>query len=478
MKQTVKRLLSSALRSTPTLITLALLVVVAAVGHRTNWKMPAAASLVSSERPERDDWCMEHGVPESQCLICRGREPVPDGEPVAGESVPATGERAGEMVEKPRYVQLASAESVARAGVSVAAAETRAASRTIEANAELGYDMTRYAQLAPRASGSVVTVRVREGERVVAGSLLALVDSAEVGRAKAEFLQAAAQVGARGRGVERLRASTSAGFRNKADLVAAEAELREAEIRLLGARQSLVNLGLTPPEIQPGTVPDERELRFLGLPAELASELEPQATTGNLLPVVAPMEGVVIRRSAVAGELVDPSRVLFAVADTSRMWVTASLTPEEALEVAVGQEVRFTTDGQAGEPPASGKVIWVSPEVDERTRTVQVRAEVANPDGRLRAHSFGRASIVVEHTEGAVVVPSEALQWDAGTDVVFVRVNGSVFARREVSVGAKDGAFTQIRSGLRPGERVATAGSYVLTAQLNSDKLGAGCTDD
>lgn len=474
MKQIATLIARSLLRGLPTVLTLALLGAVAVVGHRLHWKMPTAASLVSSETPARSDWCMEHAVPESQCVICRGKPLVPDRE--RSPLILETGAPDG-TPEKPRPVQFATPESVSKAGVVTATAETRSIASVVTANAEVGYDMTRYTQVGSRAAGSVTMVRVQAGDRVKAGDLLALIDSAVVGTAKTEYLQAAAQVSARGVAVERLRTSTTAGFRNQADLVTAEAELKEAEIRLFNTQQNLINLGFMPPALTPGTIPSAKDLRLLGLPSAIGADLDADRTTANLLPIVSPLDGVVISRGIVPGELVESGKALFVVADTSRMWVTASLAPADARRVAIGQELTFTPDGVADEA-LSGRVVWMSTEVDEKARTVQVRAEIPNSDGRVLAHTFGRARIAVARAEAAVVVPAEAVQWDGIANVVFVRVNSTVFAARTVSIGAQEDGRVEIRAGLRSGEQVATAGSYVLVAQLNHEKLGAGCTDD
>lgn len=473
MKNTPSQILRSLASAAPTLLTLAALAGIAYVGHLTGWKMPAAKSLVSSEKPEKADWCMEHGVPESACLICRGRTPTPDetGSPLVLDPADAMGENAR------RPVQFASAEAVAQSGVTTAVATTQRVDHTVSAPAEVRYNMTRYAPVAPRVSGSIMMVRAETGQKVAAGEVLAIIDSAQVGAAKASLLQAAARVASSEQLAERLKASTSAGFRNQSDLIEAEATLREARIALFNARQALINLGLPAPAMMGSEVPSERDVQFLGLASGLASELDPTRTTANLIPLSSAIDGIVVSRSAVPGEVVDSSRALFVVADTSEMWVTADLTPADAARVAIGQTMRFQPEGGTGEP-VSGRVSWVSTEVDERTRTVQVRAVVPNPDGKLLANTFGRASIVLETDNAAVVVPSGAVQWDGRAHVVFVRVNSEVFAPRVVTLGPRAGEVTQILRGVRSGEAVAVSGSYVLVAQMNRDKLGAGCTDD
>lgn len=473
MTTVARRSTQAVLRGLPTLLTLAVLVAIAYVGHRYHWKLPSRTSLTAAA-PVREDWCMEHGVPESQCMICRGRTPVPDAE---GSSLTIDGQSGATEKTKPRIVQLATPGSVAKAGITTAPAEVRPASATLSANAEVGYDLSRFAEVSSRAGGSVAMVCVNAGDRVKAGDVLALIDAAAVGAAKAELLQAAAQVASRAAATERIRSSTSAGFRNQSDLVAAEAEVKEAQIRLFNAQQTLVNLGLgLPPEGARG-MPTADDVRLLGIPREIADQLDPVRTSANLLPVTAPLDGVVISRSIVPGVQVEAGKPLFSVADTSRAWVNIAVPPADASRVAVGQEVRFTPDGSQA-PAVVGQVTWISTEVDEKTRTVHVRAEFPNPDGRLLAHSFGRAAIVTERREGAVVVPREAVQWDTTGALVFVRVNSTVFVARNVTTGVIDEAFVEIVSGVRAGERVATGGSYVLVAQLNNDKLGAGCTDD
>lgn len=468
------RVAQAVLRGAPTVLTLGLLGLVAFAGHRMHWKMPSRASLVSSEAPARKDWCMEHAVPESQCVICKAKTPVPDAE---GSPMTLSGSAEGEGGAKPRPVQFATPESVVKAGVATAKAESRPMAAVVSANAEVGYDMTRYAQVGSRAPGNVTMVRVQAGDRVKAGNLLALIDSTAVGTAKTDYLQAAAQVSARAAAAERLRTSTTAGFRNQADLIAAEADLKDAEIRVFNTQQSLVNLGFTPPALAAGAIPSAKDLRLLGLPPAMVADLDADRTTANLLPVVSPLDGVVISRGIVPGELVESGKTLFVVADTSRMWVTASLAPADARRIAIGQELVFMPDGVPDET-VSGRIAWVSTEVDEKTRTVQVRAEIPNSDGRVLAHTFGRARIAIARADAAIVVPREAVQWDGTANVVFVRVNPTVFVARTVSLGAHEDGVIEIRSGLRPGERVVTAGSYVLVSQLNHEKLGAGCTDD
>jgi multidrug efflux pump subunit AcrA (membrane-fusion protein) len=143
--------------------------------------------------------------------------------------------------------------------------------------------------------------------------------------------------------------------------------------------------------------------------------------------------------------------------------------------------VRYQPDGT--DAVHEGKVTWISTDVDSQTRTVRVRAELSNDDGRLRNESFGRGEIVLREETDAIVVPEESLQWDGSSNVVFVRDAGffekdrpKFFVTRSVRPGVRKDGMVEIIAGVLPGEVIASKGSDVLRAQLLRSNLGAGCT--
>jgi len=320
------------------------------------------------------------------------------------------------------------------------------------------------------------------------GEVLALVDAAEVGKAKAEFLQAVVQLDLKRDAAARLnRAAASI---PEAQRVQAEADCREAETRLQAAEQALLNLGL-PVRANDlkglGTDGLRRRLQFLGLPESVARRLDAETATANLLPVVTPLDGVVVARDVVAGEVVDAAKVLFVVADVRRMAVTLSLRPEDAGLMRLGLPVRFRPDGGAAE--ATGTVSWISTAADEKTRTVKARALLPNDGGGLRANTFGQGRVILRDEPAAVVVPNDAVHWEGDCFVVFVRDKNylaeraknylaerapKVFHVRTVRLGVRDADAAEIIAGVLPGEFVATKGSGALLSELRKDNLGEG----
>lgn len=430
------------------------------------------------------DWCKEHGVPESNCTICHPELAVKDGQPVASSGPTVTLDPATKPTRDPATcqthairIQFASADAVKKAGVALAPVEERPMADYVSGNGEIMYDQTRVAQVAARLPGAAWRVHAQVGQWVHQGDALALVDAAEVGRAKAELLQAAALVEVRTKALERSRTSVEKRFGTEAELQEAEALLKEAKIRFFNARQALINLGFSVPNGQTDGATLERSIQFLGLPETIAKDLDPDSTTANLIPVVAPFEGAVVSRQVAVGEVVEPSKPLFVIADTRRMWLTIDVAQEHAPRVAIGQEAIFRPTTQPDEQ-ARGTVAWISTAADDKTRTVRVRVDLDNPDGKLLAHTFGTVRIVVRKTATAVAVPNEAIHWEGCCNVVFVRLTDEIFQTRKVKLGPRNGGFTEVLVGVLPGEVIATAGSFVLKSELLKSNLGAGCVDD
>jgi cobalt-zinc-cadmium efflux system membrane fusion protein len=499
----------------------AILAGVAFWGHQTHW------TFVGDVDPSKPDakagWCAEHSVPEELCIECKaGLKPAmkdfgwceehgvaqcPLHHPeVAQTKEPASVEPADlDRAQKAlallpraannsrcllhqRRIQFASPEAIEKAGIDIALVQRidrKPIVEAVTANGEIIYDQTKLAHLSGRAAGTVWRVFKQTGDRVKQGDLLALVDAAEVGRAKSQFLETLADVRVRIALVDKLRPLKEQGGISGRKLTEAEAELQSAEIKLRTAQQALLNLGLSVDANDYDNV-DLREIakrvQHLGISEDLGGGEGKELTSSNLLPIRAPLDGIVVERHAVPGEVVDTDARLLSVADTSRMWLMLHVRQEEISSVHMNQPVLFRATGDARRPEVEGKVAWIDTSVDEATRTIQVRVELANNDGQLRANTFGAGRIVLREEPGAIIVPSEAVHWDGCCHVVFVRDKDyfnkdapKFFHVRKVRLGVEQDGMREIIVGLLPGEVVASKGSNVLESQLLKAKLGEGC---
>jgi len=497
----------------PTLIVFALLGGVLYVGHHTEWKLPKFSSLLGKSAELPDDWCTEHLVPESQCIECKpelypkhkpfgfcrehgvaecvidhpelaqvkGEPQVPKYDTLAAIALMARPENNSRNTLHLSRVQFPSADSVLRAGIDVDVVQERPMRDAITANGEIIFDPTRVAHLSTKVPGSVAAVFKTIGDTVTGGDILALVDASQVGQIKSQFLQAVVQHQLRLTTVERLRPITSGAIPQRT-IIEAESALQEAKVALIAARQSLSNLGFDLPDGVETTDAEKLadDLRFLGIPSFVVASLPAGTKTANLIPVRAPYDGVLITSEVVAGEVVDTTTPLFTVAAPDRMWLLLNVRQEDAKYVRRDLPVVFKTDDGSAE--FRGVVSWISPAVDQQTRTLQVRVVVSNSDGKLRDKTFGTGQIVLREEPNSIVVPREALQSTSDAHFVFVRdkhyfEEGSpkFFHVRQVRIGARDGQFVELLAGALPGEIVATKGSAVILAQLLRSSLGAGC---
>jgi cobalt-zinc-cadmium efflux system membrane fusion protein len=444
----------------PTTLSLAFLGLVAVWGARHDWQAPAVASF----------WKHAGEEEKSESVKPKSAEVESDLGPafVGGLAWVAAFPHGHQRIVFP------SEEAVSKAGLRWVPAEERAMTEYVPAIGMIDYDPSTYAHLATRAPGTVWRVEKQIGEPVRKGEVLALVESSDVGKVKADFLTSLTQYDLRSKALQRMQgASASIAERT---LRESEAVVHESRIRLFSDQQALLNLGLAVRVDDLLKKTDEqrvRELRLLGLPNELRSDPNADTLTANLLPVAAPFDGQIVQRNAAKGEAVTSLKPLFVVADLRQVHLEMAVDPADVAKLRVGQEVTFTPrDG--GIAPATGKLAHIGPEVDEKTRKVWVHAEAENPDGRLRPHSYGNGKIVVREEPHAVVVPAEAIQPDGRHHLVFVRSSAeAVFQIRHVRPGLRSGDRVEV-SGVRPGEEVVTTGSHALVGQVNKDRLGEG----
>jgi cobalt-zinc-cadmium efflux system membrane fusion protein len=416
------------------------------------------------------DWCGEHGLPESQCGTChpgRGEahakamaggdaQPLPPGDisVVPDDDTPRTS-RAPSVTcatEKMR-VQLASPEVAKVAGFRFETIARRKVVETLTAGAELAFVPSGYARHAARVAGTVREVRHDLGDTVAAGEVLAVLDAPELGAVKAEILQTREVADLARRNLERERKALERGLALQHDVYAAETTLAEANVALTAAKQRLRNLGVAEADVE---------------------KLVAAGDTSSTLQVVALVAGRVVERDAIVGEVVDTTRSLFAVADTSTMWALLDIREADAPRVAVDQGVVLQFGGSGAERVA-GKVSWISPRVEPSTRTVKVRVALPNPDGELRAGAFGTAEVALHQGEPLPAVPKSAVQWEGCCNVAFVRRSDTVFLPRKLRLGADLGDHWAVLSGLAEGDVVVTDGSFLLKTEIRKESIGAGC---
>jgi cobalt-zinc-cadmium efflux system membrane fusion protein len=458
MNSSLRALAAGVAAHAPTAVAVVFLAVVAAWGAKYGWQAPAFASL----------W--------QQPVDRRPSEPnKPAGVEVADDPTPLFLGGSGWAAAFPhghQRVVFPSEDAVRKAGIQSATADERPLAEYVLANGMIDYDPTTYAHLATRAPGTVWRVEKQIGQPVRQGEMLALVECAEVGRVKSDFLNSLTQYDLRSQTLKRMQ-QAGASIAERL-LRESEAAVHESRIKLFADQQALLNLGFAV-RIDDLLKKDDagrvRELRLLGLPAELQVGPGADTLTANLLPVVAPFDGRIVQRNAAIGEAVTSLKPLFVVADLRQVHLEMAVEPGDVGRLRVGQPVTFTPS--VGDiAPATGRLAHIGPEVDEKTRKVWVHAEAENLDGRLRPHTFGSGRILVREEPRAVVVPADAVVSDGTRRLVFVRSSAEAFFQaRHVRTGLHEGGRVEV-TGVRTGEEVVTTGSHALLSEILKDRLG------
>uniref|UniRef100_C6E8C1 Efflux transporter, RND family, MFP subunit n=1 Tax=Geobacter sp. (strain M21) TaxID=443144 RepID=C6E8C1_GEOSM len=224
-----------------------------------------------------------------------------------------------------------------------------------------------------------------------------------------------------------------------------------------------------------GLVSSARQrLKLMGVRDEQIARLEKAGHPNIKLPIYTPLSGVVIEKMVQEGQYVDLGMPLFSIADLSRVWVEVEVYENEFAFVKMGQRVEILSQSYLGKT-FSGRVSFIYPFLDPKTRTVKVRVELANPGLKLKPDMFVNAQIKAP-LGNTLVIPTTALMDTGKRQVVWVESQPGMFEPRDVQVGARVGDKVQILSGLNRGDKVAASGGYLIDSesQLSAGSGGGG----
>ena len=378
--------------------------IVASVLDRLGWRTDADPVAGDGEMGDQGDM-VDMAMPGS----------MPDATAATAEPIPVGLSRAEVNID-PRRQQLI--------GVRTAPVERRVLTKPIRAVGTVRYDETRLADVNVKVAGWIEELYVEyTGQFIEAGQPLFTVYSPVLLTTQQEYLLALESR-------DHLRDSQIADARVYAD-------------RLVDAAR--------------------RRLALWDLPPEEIQALEDGREPHRTMPFRSPVGGFVIEKRVIRGQYVSAGASLYTVADLSAVWVEADLYEEELPLVREGARATVTLDAYPGEQ-FRGRVIFIYPYVEERTRTVRVRFAFANPRGRLKPGMYADVTLDVALGEG-VVVPTNALLDSGAEQHVFVSQGDGYFEPRSVVVGRRLGYTIQILDGLEAGEVVATSATFFIDSE-------------
>lgn len=191
---------------------------------------------------------------------------------------------------------------------------------------------------------------------------------------------------------------------------------------------------------------------------------------GKPLELKAPIDGAIIDRPAVVGELVDKGTPIYTISDPLHLWVIAQIKERDIALVEVGQEATFTVLARPNER-FTGKVARIGNQVQPDSRTLEVRIETENPEGKLKPGMFADVAITTAVLRDALVIPERAVQSDQERQIVFVSLGKGKFEKRVVQLGKQQGETVQVLDGLKEGEKIVTQGSFIVKSEMLKGEL-------
>src|SRR5574343_588877 len=277
---------------------------------------------------------------------------------------------------------------------------------------------------------------------------LARLNSSELSSQQLAYLKARAQLELNRRNAERAKSLF------EADVIgAAELQRRESEFQISLAE----------------TRAAADQLLLLGVSRAAIDRLAKHGAVDSVTPVVATMNGVVVERKLAQGQVVQPADALFVVADLSRLWAVAQVPEQQVSQVKTGQSVRIEVPA-LGHEKLIGKLIFVGQTIDPETRTVLVRTELDNRDGRLKPAML--ASMLIEAKPvDRLVVPASAVVRQNDEDHVFVAEGDGIFRLVKVKLGPEQGGVRAALSGLKGGEKLVVDGAFHLNNERNRKEM-------
>jgi Cu(I)/Ag(I) efflux system membrane fusion protein len=322
------------------------------------------------------------------------------------------------------------ADAARTAGIKTETVQVRTFHPAVKASGTVALNQKKYVKVTPRVIGRVEKVFAFEGDRVQAGQDLFWLWSPDLMAAQAEYLQILARVPTG----EKPPASE-------------DEKLHEGLLRST-----------------------EAKLKIMGFEDADLAALRTNRRALPVLAIRAPISGTVVEAEAAVGTAAETGTCLCAVADLTSLWVQVNVFEVDLASVEVGDKVELNVTAYPGEA-FLGTLTLVGAFIDEATRTVKGRVEVANSAGRLKPGMFGEVRIIAKHPVTMLSVPERAVRTIAGKAVVFLPGPGGTFVRRDIRKGRTVEEYVEVLEGLKEGESVVTDGSFDIKAEMLKSTL-------
>jgi membrane fusion protein, heavy metal efflux system len=377
-------------------------------------------------------------------LTACGQRPAP-----APEEAPASGAARG----APKEIRV-SPELQKKWGLVTGPVERLTVTGAVTLPGVIALNQQRTSLISSPIEGRVTSVGADLGDQVRAGQPLAVLHSPALAQAQTTFLQANARRAVARRELDRAKELLKDEAIQQKEFLRRQAEFDAATTEYGLAESQLHSLGWDHPQL------DALVQKASRAGSDLSDLVDPTLT------LRAPIDGRVITRDVLAGEHVQPDKLLFTVSDLSTVWAVLDAREKDLPGLATGGHVGITSEVYGGRT-FPGRLARVGDVVDEKMRTIKVRVELSNPDFLLKPNMFVQGALESRGGSREVMgVPEAAIQTIEGEPAVFVLGPGGGFSVKPVAVGERVGAKRAITGGLDGREVIVVAGAFNLKAEL------------
>lgn len=311
-------------------------------------------------------------------------------------------------------------------GITFGTAEIRPLTNEIRTAGVVTFDETKMAQVAPKFGGFVEHLYINAtGQQVQRGRAMLTIYSPELVATEQELLLAG-------------QLDRSIGKSSVPGVSAGSTDLAEASRR----RLQLWDIS----EAQIDDVLRTRHVR-------------------RTLTLYAPASGVVVDKKVLQGQAITPGEELYTIADLSDVWVEAELREADAADVRVGSAAKIDFTGLPSRT-YNGSVAYVCPTLQQESRTIRARIVVPNANGALKPGMYATVRLSTPR-RSALTVPNSAILRTGERNIVFVDMGNGELMPHDVKLGSTAGDYTEILSGIEPGQRVVTSAQFLLDSESN-----------
>ena len=339
-------------------------------------------------------------------------------------------------------------EEIKGIGLETALATAGIVNVNISLPGEIRVNQDQMAHVVPRVEGVVTEVKKKLGDTVIAGEIIAVIESQSLADAKAGYLAAVERHKMAKLSFDREEKLWKEKISSEQDYLQKKQALTEASIAKRAAEQKLHAIGF-----------DESYLK------DLASESDQLLTKFE---IKAPFNGTIIKKHIVLGELVGTESAVYIVADLSSVWIDLQVYPKDLSSIKKGLQVVISANSEI--PDAKGIISYVGPILGTESRTALARVVLANDSGVFRPGLFITAQVAASKTQAKVVVPTSAIQSLGGKKCVFTK-DAHGFEPAFVEIGLANKDQVEILSGLAVGQEYVTKGAFSLKSIIVTSTL-------